>query len=84
MSPADIQTIVNNAKVQAVIASDSVLSTEELLVQLYNFKNHDTSSIENLVKYLNENGITQQHIADKLGISIRQIKNILNNKEEIK
>lgn len=83
LSPADIQTIVNNAKVQAVITSDSVLSTEELLVQLYNFKNHDTSSIENLVKYLNENGITQQQIADKLEISIRQIKNILNNKEEI-
>ena len=83
LSPADIQTIVNNAKVQAVIKSDSILSAEELLVQLYNFKNHDVGDAEGLVKYLNENGISQQLISDRLGISIRQIKNILNNKEEI-
>lgn len=82
LSPADIQTIVNNAKVQAVIKSDSILSTEELLVQLYNFKNHDVGSIESLIKYLNENGVTQQLIANRLGISIRQIKKILNDKEE--
>lgn len=82
LSPADIQTIVNNAKVQAVIKSDSILSTEELLVQLYNFKNHYVGDAEGLVKYLNENGISQQLISDRLGISIRQIKNILNNKEE--
>lgn len=82
LSPADIQTIVNNAKVQAVIKSDSILSTEELLVQLYNFKNHDVGDAEGLVMYLNENGISQQLISDRLGISIRQIKNILNNKEE--
>lgn len=82
LSPADIQTIVNNAKVQAVIKSDSILSPEELLVQLYNFKNHDVGNAERLVKYLNEKGISQQLISDRLGISIRQIKNILNNKEE--
>lgn len=82
LSPADIQTIVNNAKVQAVIKSDSILSTEELLIQLYDFRNHDIGNVENLVKFLNENGITQQLIADRLGISIRQIKKILNDKEE--
>ncbi len=77
LSPADIQTIINNAKVQAVIKSNSILSTEELLVQLYIFRNHDISNIESLVKYLNENGISQQLIADKFGISIRQIKKVL-------
>lgn len=74
LSPADIQTIVNNAKVQAVIKSDSILSMEELLIQLYDFKNHDIGRVDNLVKFLNENGITQQLIANRLGISIRQIK----------
>ena len=82
LSPADLQTIVNNAKAQAVINSDSILSTEELLLQLYIFKNHDISNYENLVKYLSDNGITQQQIADRLRLSIRQIKNILNKKEE--
>lgn len=81
LSPADIQTIINNAKVQAVIKSGSILSAEELLVQLYDFKNHDVSCVEGLVKFLNENGIAQQLIADRLGISIRQIKNILSKKE---
>ena len=82
LSPADIQTIVNNAKVQAVINSDSILTPEELLIQLYYFKNHDISNIEDMVKYLSGCGITQQQTADKLGVSIRQIKNILSNKEE--
>lgn len=83
LSPADIQTIVNNAKAQAVINSDSVLSIEELLVQLYIFKNHNIGCIDKLVKYLNENGVAQQLIADRLGVSIRQIKNMLNNKENL-
>ena len=75
------QTIVNNAKVQAVIKAGSTLSQEELLIQLFDFKNHDNSRVESLVKYLNEKGISQSSISEKLGISIRQIKNILNKED---
>ena len=81
LSPSDIQTIVNNAKVQAVIKAGSILSQEELLIQLFNFKNHDNSSVESLVKYLNEKRISQSSISEKLGISMRQIKNILNKED---
>ena len=81
LSPSDIQTIVNNAKVQAVIKAGSTLSQEELLIQLFDFKNHDNSRVESLVKYLNEKGISQSSISEKLGISIRQIKNILNKED---
>jgi SpoVK/Ycf46/Vps4 family AAA+-type ATPase len=81
LSPADIQTIVNNAKVQVIIKSDSSLSVEDLLVQLFDFNNHDNGNIENLVKYLSDNGISQCAISNRLNISIRQIKNILNKED---
>ena len=81
LSPSDIQTIVNNAKVQAVIKAGSILSQEELLIQLFDFKNHDNSSVESLVKYLNEKKISQSSISEKLGMSMRQIKNILNKED---
>ena len=78
VTPADIQTIVNNAKVQVVLNDNKALSTEDLLLQLYLFKNHDNDSVEYIVKYLNDNGVSQSVISEMINLSIRQIKNILN------
>ena len=78
VTPADILTIVNNAKVQVVLKGNEALTTADLLLQLYLFKNHDNDSVEYIVKYLNDNGVSQSVISEMTNLSIRQIKNILN------
>ena len=78
VTPADILTIVNNTKVQVVLKGNEALTTADLLLQLYLFKNHDNDSVEYIVKYLNDNGVSQSVISEMTNLSIRQIKNILN------
>lgn len=78
MSPSEIKTIINNAKTQSVIHGNGNLSFEDLLFEIYEFKNHGIISFEKMVEFLNENGMSQMGIADKMKVSLRQIRNYLN------
>jgi SpoVK/Ycf46/Vps4 family AAA+-type ATPase len=78
-SPADIRTILNNAKAQIVINDKNTLRYEDVLIELFEFDNHGNNlTIEKLVEFLNENGVAQNAIAEKMNISLRQIRNYLN------
>ena len=77
-SPSDIKTIVNNAKTQAVIHGNGILTYDELLFEIYEFNNHGTISFDKMIEFLNENGISQAAIADKMNVSLRQVRNYLN------
>lgn len=77
-SPSDIKTIINNAKTQAVIHGDGILTYDDLLMEIFNFNTHGTLVFEKMVEFLNENGIPQALIAEKMNVSIRQIRNYLN------
>lgn len=77
-SPSDIKTIVNNAKTQAVIHGNGTLSYDDLLFEIFEFNTHGTLSFDKMVEFLNENGIPQAAIADKMKVSLRQIRNYLN------
>ena len=77
-SPSDIKTIVNNAKTQAVIHGNGVLTYDELLFEIYEFNNHGSISFDKMIEFLNENGISQAAIADKMNVSLRQVRNYLN------
>jgi AAA+ superfamily predicted ATPase len=77
-SPSDIRTIINNAKVQTVINNRAALLYEDVLVELFEFNHHGNQTVEKLVEFLNDNGIPQIAIADRMNVSIRQIRNYLN------
>lgn len=77
-SPSDIKTIVNNAKTQAVIHGNGILTYDELLFEIFEFNNHGTLSFDKMIEFLNENGISQTAIADKMNVSLRQVRNYLN------
>lgn len=77
-SPSDIRTIINNAKVQTVINNRAALLYEDVLVELFEFNHHGNQTVEKLVEFLNDNGIPQLAIADRMNVSIRQIRNYLN------
>ena len=77
-SPSDIKTIINNAKAQTVINDRDTLHYEDVLIELFEFNHRGNLTIEKLVEYLYENGVPQNTIAERMNVSIRQIRNYLN------
>lgn len=77
-SPSDIKGIINNAKAQVIINGREFLAYEDVLVELFEFTNHGELTIEKLIEFLNDNGIPQAAIAERMKISLRQVRNFLN------
>ncbi|MCA6438889.1 MAG: ATP-binding protein [Chitinophagaceae bacterium] len=77
-TPSDIKSIVNNAKAQAIINGRNILAYEDLLVELFEFNHHGDLTIDKLVEFLNDNGIPQAAIAERMKVSVRQVRNYLN------
>lgn len=77
-SPSDIKTIVNNSKSQVIIHEKEVLTYDELLFEIFEFNNHGSFSYDKMIEFLNDNGISQTAIADKMNVSLRQVRNYLN------
>lgn len=77
-TPSDIRSIINNAKAHAVINERDMLMYDDVLVELFEFNHHGDLTIEKLVEFLNDNGIPQATIADRMRISVRQVRNYLN------
>jgi ATP-dependent 26S proteasome regulatory subunit len=76
-SPSDIKTILNNAMAQAVIKGDGNLTYEDILMEIFEFNHHGSISFNTMIEFLNENGVPQLTIAEKMNISIRQVRNYL-------
>lgn len=77
-SPSAIKTIINNAKSQVIIHDKEILTYDELLFEIFEFNNHGSFSYDKMIEFLNENGISQAVIADKMNVSLRQVRNYLN------
>lgn len=76
-SPSDIKNIVNNSITKSVIEGKSKVSSEDLLMENYQFETRGQYNSEDVIKYLNDNGVPQLQIAEMLNLSIRQIRNNL-------
>lgn len=80
LSPSDIKVLSYNAIKATVIAEEKVVTYPLFLYQIYLFKGFNEEQIT-LISYLNENGVTQAEISKTLGISLRQVRKVLNNEE---
>lgn len=76
-SHADIKTICNNALSHSIISRKEQVSYEDLLMQIFLFKTFNNYVLHDLVKFLNDRGVSQNSIADYLNISTRQVINQL-------
>lgn len=77
-SPSDIKNIVHNSIASCIINNKKDLEYFDLISGIYQFNNHGGMDTDNLVNFLNHHGITQYEISEKLQISLRQVRNILN------
>ena len=79
LSPSDIKTIYDKAKVKSIISGKNTIDYCQLLFGVFGLKNTDNTE-SSLVHFLNENGMSQVAIHDSFGISIRKIKGFLSEK----
>jgi AAA+ superfamily predicted ATPase len=78
-TPSDIRSIVTNAITQAIVDNRDKIIVEDLLIENFQFEKHGNFTSDELIKYLNENGVPKLQIADLLNVSIRQIRNNLKD-----
>lgn len=85
VSPSDLKTIFDRAKVKCVLNKDKMIPINALLEGLYEVKIHDKSESA-YVHFLYEYGLSQIAINKSTGIGMRKIKSYLatNDKEETK
>lgn len=76
-SPSDIRNVINNAITKSVVSDKKTVTAEDLLIENYLFDTRGKFSSEELIKYLNDNGVPKLQIAEILNLSIRQIRNNL-------
>jgi SpoVK/Ycf46/Vps4 family AAA+-type ATPase len=77
-SPSEIKTIINNAKAQTIIAGKDTLLYEDLLIEIFEFNHHSDLTLDKLIEFLNENGVPQTAIAERMKVSLRKVRNFLN------
>jgi len=77
LSPSDLKTIFDRAKVKCVLNKDKALSLELLLSGVYNAKVQDKSE-QSYVRFLSEHGLPQVTISKETGIGLRKVKSYLS------
>ncbi|WP_312473498.1 ATP-binding protein [Neobacillus sp.] len=81
VSPSEIKIICINAMRRSVLLEEKSLSYANLLYQIHLSRDLSKDQVQ-LVRYLNKNGVSQIDISRTLGISQRQVRNIINIKGE--
>lgn len=76
ISPSDLKTLFDRAKVKCVLNKDKVIPINTLLDALYELKVNEKSE-RNYVRFLGEYGMSQLAINKATGIGLRKIKSYL-------
>ncbi|MBB1646378.1 AAA family ATPase [Sphingobacterium spiritivorum] len=77
LSPANIKSIAQNAIAKNIIESKSVVSFEDLVLEIFLFQHHGSYNQEQLINFLTSQGVSQTSIKELCKISIRQVRNAL-------
>lgn len=75
-SHSEIIKILNNAYYNSIIKNED-LSYEEIFSEYLKYKTNNHFKQEDLIKFLNENYISQKQISSYMNISLRQVRNAL-------
>lgn len=80
LSPSDIKVLCYNVLKATIIAEEKNITYPQFIYHIYLFRGFSDDQVT-LIGFLNENGVTQSEIAKILGISMRQVRKLLNNEE---
>lgn len=77
LSYSDIKSIMQNMVKKVILNKQKQISFTEVLAEVYLFKNHGNFSMDEFVKYMINNGVSQKQAANYFQVSTRQIRNSL-------
>lgn len=80
MSQAQIKTVSNAAITKNIIRNKKTVQLEDILQGLFIHKNNNNYTLQGLITFFHEKGLSQNSIADHLNISKRQVANHINKK----
>ena len=77
LSNSEVKKIINNAISKSIIKDKSSVTFIDFLVEILRYKNKNNISQELIIKFLNDNGVSQNSISTHLDVSVRQVRNHL-------
>ncbi|SEO35076.1 AAA family ATPase [Mucilaginibacter sp. OK283] len=77
LSPANIRSIAQNTIAKNIISSKNTISFEDFIFQIFLSNQHGAYNQEQLINFLNTQGVAQTVISELCNISIRQVRNVL-------
>jgi len=77
LSPSDIKTIFDKAKVKSVIRGRNDIETDDLLFGVYDAI-YSEKTEDGFVLFLNNHGMSQTEISKRTGLSLRKVKSYLS------
>lgn len=81
LSYSDIKNILNNMVKKLVLKDEHTAKFTDILVETYLFRNHGNYTMDQMVHYMVEHGVSQKQVALYFDVSTRQIKNCLERSE---
>lgn len=79
LSPSDLKTVFDRAKVKCVLSKEKCIRIETLLSGIYDLKEKEKSE-QNYVRFLSDYGLSQITINKITGIGLRKVKAYLSSK----
>jgi SpoVK/Ycf46/Vps4 family AAA+-type ATPase len=79
LSPSNIKSITQNTVAKSIIENKDTISYEDFLLQVFFFNHRGAYSQEQLISFLNEQGVSQSLITEICKVSIRQVRNTLKH-----
>lgn len=76
LSPSDLKTLFERAKIKCVLENQDQLDIVQLLLGTFELLDEEKSE-KAFIRFLSNKGVAQRHINKLTGISLRQIKNYL-------
>lgn len=79
MSPSDVKTVINRAKVRSFLKKEKNISIAQLYLCLFELIGEE-KNVDGCVRFLSTYGVPQTQIAEYTNISVRQVRNVLSVK----
>ncbi|MBC1466005.1 ATP-binding protein [Listeria welshimeri] len=80
-SPSTIKSIINTSAKKSIINGQSELKYSQIVYEIFIREHPSEVSEEELINYLNKNGVSQREITEVFGFPARKVRSLLKKEE---
>lgn len=82
LSYSDIKKIINSLSRKTVLNKNTIIGMEDIIAEVFLFRNHGDYSKEEMALYMMENGVPKKRISSLTGLSRRRVDYLENGVSE--